>query len=79
MLVTVKYFGMLLEQTQKDSETFELNEHTSIQQIEALVLEHYPNIQNQTYNIALNLKIQDKSSILNNGDELAFLPPFAGG
>lgn len=79
MLVTIKYFGMLLELTSKTTETININNNTSISQIETILLKKYPNIKNVPYNIALNLKIQNKSTLLNNGDELAFLPPFAGG
>lgn len=79
MLVTVKYFGMLLEQVDLAHETLELKENTSIQELESLLLERYPSLENMTYNIALNLSITDKTTLLKDGDELAFLPPFAGG
>lgn len=79
MLVTVKYFGMILEQVHLAHETLELKENTSIQELESLLLERYPSLENMTYNIALNLSITDKTTLLKDGDELAFLPPFAGG
>lgn len=79
MLVNIKYFGMILEQVNLASEPLEISENTSIQDVESLLLEKYPSLQSMTYNIALNLSIKDKTTLLNNGDELAFLPPFAGG
>lgn len=79
MLVKVKYFGMILEQVKTDSESLTIEEHSSIKDVESVILAKYPGIKNITYNIALNLSIKDTSTLLNNGDELAFLPPFAGG
>ncbi|MGY6648768.1 MoaD/ThiS family protein [Wenyingzhuangia sp. IMCC45574] len=79
MLVKVKYFGMILEQVKTDSELLTIEEHSSIKDVESVILAKYPGIKNITYNIALNLSIKDTSTLLNNGDELAFLPPFAGG
>lgn len=44
-----------------------------------LLLSKFPDFKNKKYVIALNQKIVRDSQKLNNGDELAFLPPFAGG
>ncbi|NIJ44379.1 molybdopterin converting factor subunit 1 [Wenyingzhuangia heitensis] len=80
MLVTIKYFGMLVESTKLTQETINIStDTTTIQDLENIVLVKYPTLQNSTYNIAQNQKIADKKQRLNNGDELAFLPPFAGG
>lgn len=79
MLVTVKYFGMIAEQTNSPQEIIDLEKIVSIQDLELVILSKYPVLKNSTYNIALNQKIAYKENLLTNGDELAFLPPFAGG
>ncbi|MGY5351656.1 MoaD/ThiS family protein [Wenyingzhuangia sp. IMCC45533] len=80
MLVTVKYFGMVLEKTNTSSENIGFPDtDTSISDIENLILEKYPTLSQLTYNIACNQKIASKDTLINQGDELAFLPPFAGG
>jgi len=80
MLVTIKYFGMLTEHTKLQEEPIKISSKTtSIQELENTIILKYPSLQSSTYNIALNQKIVDKKQLLNNGDELAFLPPFAGG
>lgn len=80
MLVTIKYFGMILEITQTESEQLEINNApTTTAEIELLLIKKHPQLTNLTYNIALNQKIQSKTTLVTNGDELAFLPPFAGG
>ncbi len=79
MLIIIRYFGMLVEQTFKQQETLEVSENSTIKSLEETLLSKYPLLKNSSYNIAQNQKIVPKESVLSNGDELAFLPPFAGG
>ncbi|NJB83194.1 MoaD/ThiS family protein [Wenyingzhuangia aestuarii] len=80
MLITIKYFGMLTELTKQHQETLNTPDAVmTIQDLELLITAKYPALKNTTYNIAQNQKIGNKQQQLNNGDELAFLPPFAGG
>lgn len=39
----------------------------------------FPQLKNFTYRIAVNKEIINKNTKLNDGDEIAFLPPFSGG
>ncbi|NHM07103.1 MoaD/ThiS family protein [Flavobacterium sp. CYK-4] len=80
MQLTVKYFGIIADFTQK-KETF-LPLDASIDTIEKLLCylqELYPEIKNVTFSIALNEKLISKNEALIDGDEIALLPPFAGG
>ncbi len=80
MLITVKYFGMLTEQTHKQEETLTFeSQNNDIQSLETSILHKYPELKKMSYNIALNQNIVAKTTVIHNGDELAFLPPFAGG
>lgn len=80
MTITVKYFGIIADFTLKKEETFELNETThSIQLLQSQLEKLYPEIKSATYSFALNQKLTDQNETLNNLDEVALLPPFAGG
>jgi len=41
--------------------------------------EQYPKLKNKTFQIAVNQQIINTNTTLNDGDEIALLPPFAGG
>ncbi|ANW95025.1 hypothetical protein AXE80_01375 [Wenyingzhuangia fucanilytica] len=80
MLITIKYFGMLVETTNLNQESISLEvDDCTLESIEKKILSKYPTLTNITYNIAVNQKIVSKNYPIKNGDELAFLPPFAGG
>lgn len=80
MTITIKYFGIIADFTKKKEEVFELNEKThSIQFLQSQLEKLYPEIKSVTYSLALNQKLTDKNITLNNHDEIALLPPFAGG
>lgn len=80
MEVTVKYFGIIAEFTHKKEEIFILDANTnSIHSLQKYIEELYPDIQNDSYSLALNQKLTNRDESLNNKDEIALLPPFAGG
>ncbi len=43
------------------------------------LLERYPILKNETFAIAVNFEIVHSDIELNNNDEIALLPPIAGG
>ena len=43
------------------------------------IIDDFPEIVHYNYRIALNNEIIDGDPSLKSGDEVAFLPPFAGG
>lgn len=80
MLINIRYFGMLVEITNTEQETFSKETNSCLlKDICKEITNKYPKLLNSTYNIAVNQKIAQDQTIINNGDELAFLPPFAGG
>lgn len=71
---------MLVEITKSTQESISLEQEDScLESIEQSILKKHPKLRNASYNIAVNQKIGAKNHLINNGDELAFLPPFAGG
>jgi len=77
--VNVKYFGMVGEVTKKDNEKLNFNESVSVEELKNVILKKHPKLKKLDFQIALNLTIVDKDKKINNNDEIALLPPFAGG
>lgn len=79
MTLTIKYFGLLAEKTGKKEEVIKLDDKVfDVQALKNLCFSKYA-IQNMdSVQVAVNQSIQ-QSGQLKNGDEVAFLPPYAGG
>ncbi len=50
-----------------------------VEQLNKKLQKDFPALKNYTYKIAVNQEIITTNKKLNNGDEVSFLPPFAGG
>jgi molybdopterin synthase sulfur carrier subunit len=80
MNVTLKYFGLLADITQLKEEQFSFDEETiSVSVLKSKIENSYQNMQNTTYNIAVNQTMSDLKTVIKDNDVIAFLPPFAGG
>ena len=80
MEITVKYFGIIADVTQKKEEVFFIEEVSiTLKKIKLMLEIIYPKILVINYSIALNKKFLQNDIELKNKDILAFLPPFAGG
>lgn len=77
MILSVKYLGMIAEKTGKDAEELSV-EVSSIKELAQHIINKYPGINECNYKIAVNHSL-NCSEALKEGDEVAFLPPFAGG
>jgi molybdopterin synthase sulfur carrier subunit len=77
MQVKVLFFGVLSEVTGTDLR--HIRDVKSINDLKLKLLDEYPEIEHYNYRISLNNEILNSDSNLNEGDEIAFLPPFAGG
>lgn len=78
MKVNIRYFGMLAEIVGKNEEILEVDEGMSVTELKNLQIKTYQIPDADSVQLAINqiLNIEVK---LKNGDEVAFLPPFAGG
>ncbi|CDF78367.1 thiamineS protein [Formosa agariphila KMM 3901] len=78
-MITIKYFGMLAEQTQCSEEQLEFKPLTLSELVQDLKVKYQFN--SASFHVALNHKlIQGSEEItLQFQDEIALLPPFAGG
>lgn len=80
MFLTIKYFGALADVTHKKEEQFQLESaEPSVQNVINELEQHYPAIKKIQYSIALNKYIAVPQATVKENDELALLPPFAGG
>jgi molybdopterin synthase sulfur carrier subunit len=75
----INLYGMLAEAAATTK--LEINDFRgkSIRDLRKVVEEKHPQLKNLTYKIAVNKKIVNEIETLNKTDEVAFLPPFAGG
>jgi len=78
MAITIKYFGAIEEATGVAEESILLEDITSLEELREYTLTKYAEIKGLSYQLALN-QVLTESGSLKEGDEVAFLPPFAGG
>ncbi len=78
MAITIKYFGAIEEATGLAEEIFSLDQFNSLEELKKSILSKYQGMNDLSFQLALNQSIAT-SGILKDGDEVAFLPPFAGG
>ena len=77
MEITIKYFGQIAEETGIHQEVLE-TDHTDIEDVKSFLIDKYSLVYDDSIRIAINQKL-DSRARLEDGDEVAFLPPFAGG
>ncbi|MBK9331087.1 MAG: MoaD/ThiS family protein [Ignavibacteria bacterium] len=79
MEVKVLYFGVTADITGKEQEF--IADVKDLNSLSAILTALYPGLENANFRFAVNLKLIDDINTLsiNEGDEVALLPPFAGG
>ena len=77
MKVKVLFFGVLAEKA--GVEFTEIEGVKDIDSLKRVLLDKYPDFENYSYQISINRNISRENNKLSDGDELALLPPFAGG
>lgn len=78
MKVTIKYFGMIAESAGKQEEIMDLPEDFSAENLKDQQVEKYGLKDPEAVQLAVNQQLNQDIK-LKEGDEIAFLPPFAGG
>lgn len=77
MAVKVLFFGVLAEVTGTNCRHY--SEVKSLSDLKRLINDEFPEIVHYDFLISVNNELVDNEPALNNGDEVAFMPPFAGG
>lgn len=83
-MITVKLFGMTKSLADNQSSlTLALGKHQSVKNVVELVNKRYPKIGELIYKkkilVSVNQEIAHEDTKVQEGDEIALLPPFAGG
>lgn len=80
MEIKLRYFGLVADHTKKKDEVifFEGNSVTLLE-VETRLHEAYPELTSTLYSFAVNQKLIQGTTTVNHLDEIALLPPFAGG
>jgi molybdopterin synthase sulfur carrier subunit len=77
MQVKVLFFGVLTDVTGTDCRYYA--DVKSVNDLKFRIMDDFPEVEHYNYRISLNNEILNSNRELNNGDEIAFMPPFAGG
>jgi sulfur-carrier protein len=77
MNVKVLFFGVLSEVTGISIKNYK--DVKSIGDLRLRIEDDFPEVVHYSFRISLNNIITDDDSLLKDGDEVAFMPPFAGG
>jgi molybdopterin synthase sulfur carrier subunit len=77
MKVKVLFFGVLSELAGASVKFYD--DVKSSDQLNQRVYDDFPEMVHYKYKISVNNELISKDTLLKNGDEVAFLPPFAGG
>ena len=77
MQVKVLFFGVLVEVTGCNLKFY--SDAKSIGALKILIQDEFPEIVHYNFRMSLNNEIINNDPVLKDGDEIALLPPFAGG
>jgi len=77
MTVKVLFFGVLAEVTGTNCKHYD--EVKSLSALNRLIQDEFPEIVHYDFRVSVNNELIDNEPALNDGDEVAFMPPFAGG
>lgn len=77
MTVNILFFGALVDVTQAKS--MQVNDVSNTDEILTLLHHKYPLLCHYKFSLALNQNFLTDAVALADGDELALMPPFAGG
>ena len=81
MQVKVLFFGILKDVTGRSEDRIDIGEGAPLEAVFALYAEQFPRMHEMAASIvlALNHQFSERSAVLHDGDEVAFLPPVSGG
>ena len=82
-MIRLIYFASLRTIAGKDEETLDLDQETTIQQLGERIRKTTPQIGEMILGkkimVAVNQDVAQLDTVVKDGDEIAFLPPFSGG
>jgi len=82
-MVTLKYFASLRSIAGKEEERLDLGNETTVQKLSETLAKTTPQIgemiQAKRILVSVNQDVATLDTVIHDGDEVAFLPPFSGG
>jgi sulfur-carrier protein len=82
-MVTLKYFASLKSIAGKEEDRLDLGNETTVQKLSETLAKTSPQlgemIQGKKIIVSVNQDVATLDTIIHDGDEVAFLPPFSGG
>ena len=82
-MVTLKYFASLRSIAGKEEEQLDLGNQTTVQKLSETLAKTTPQIgemiQGKRILVSVNQDVATLDTVIHDGDEVAFLPPFSGG
>jgi molybdopterin converting factor subunit 1 len=82
-MVTLKYFASLRTIAGKEEDQLDLGNETTVKKLAELLAKTTPQIgemiQGKKILVSVNQDVATLDTIIHDGDEVAFLPPFSGG
>lgn len=82
-MITVKYFATLKKMAGKEEDQFDLGRNTTVRNLSEVIGKTLPEIgkmiREKKVMISVNYDVVSIDALINDGDEVALLPPFSGG
>ncbi len=82
-MITVKFFASLKAIAEKEEQQIEIQSSISMDQLSDIISKTSPKmgdiIRDNKIMISVNQEMVDADTVIHDGDEVAFLPPFSGG
>ena len=80
MKINVLYFGKIAALTQLKSEVVEMQgDVCTVKELQIKLGANYVELKNSTFRVAVNRALRNDKDLISDQDEVAFLPPYAGG
>lgn len=79
MNIKIKCFGLLAEAMKKEETMITLKENATVLELKVALLSTFPSLEGKEFKVAVNKNIVTEERTILPSDELALLPPFAGG
>jgi len=82
-MITIKYFASLRDIAEKEEDSLDIKNPITIDQLSDIISKTAPKmgaiIREKKVMISVNQEMASADTIIHDGDEVAFLPPFSGG
>ncbi len=82
-MVTVRFFAMLKGLAKTESRPYEIKSPVKIEELKKMIKSDFPSLSavldSRSVLISVNQEFATNDTLVKDGDEVGFLPPFSGG